>query len=250
MGATEVTQGQWKKVMGNNPSMFPDCGDDCPVDSVSWGEAVDFCNAVSAREKRSVCYDRFGVWDLSCTGYRLPTEAEWEFAARAGTTTAFNTGDRLSVDQANYDGRFSPAGSPDEGQARLRPVAVGSFPPNGWGLYDMHGNVAEWVWDRWAGYLPGAVADPIGPNLRGVEPINYGGVGIGGKTGKPDFDWCQERSSASARRAINPYGDFFRVVRGGGWSSTASNCRSAARSYYSAEDSRADVGFRLARSLP
>ena len=139
MQTTPVTQGQWQLVMGNNPSYIKDCGDDCPVDNVSWNESQEFISKLNKAEKTRK--------------YRLPTEAEWEYSTRAETRTPFHTGHFLSNNQANFL---------TSGQAPL-PVRVASFPPNNWGLYDMHGNVTQWVWDWYGDYPKNDVTDPIGP---------------------------------------------------------------------------------------
>ena len=172
LGVTEVTQGQWKRVMGSNPSNFKNCGDDCPVESVSWTDAVEFCNRLSDLEGLSRCYSGQN-WDQSCTGYRLPTEAEWEYAARAGTTGPFHTGNCLSTSEANYDGNYPLSGC-SKGQYRKTPIRVGSLASNSWGLYDMHGNVWEWVWDWKADYPSGSVTDPVGPS-GGSTRVDRGG---------------------------------------------------------------------------
>ncbi|GBC60255.1 hypothetical protein DENIS_1206 [Desulfonema ishimotonii] len=125
MQTTTVTQGQWKAVMGNNPSYFKECGDNCPVESVSWDDAQAFIVKLG---------------QSGSDGYRLPTEAEWEYACRAGTDTPFAFGKCLSTDQANYDGDYPLQGCP-KGKYRKKPVPVASFDPNDFGLYDMHGNV-------------------------------------------------------------------------------------------------------------
>ena len=125
MQTTEVTQGQWKTVMGENPSNFYDCGNDCPVENVSWEDAQIFIN----------------VLNQTGTGtYRLPTEAEWEYACRAGTTTRYYTGDlETDLDRAGW--YHTNTGS--------KPHSVGGKEPNAFGLYDMHGNVLEWCEDDW-----------------------------------------------------------------------------------------------------
>jgi formylglycine-generating enzyme required for sulfatase activity len=156
---TQVTQGQWKKVMGSNPSHFKKSGEDCPVDSVSWEDAQKFISKLNKMENMNK--------------YRLPTEAEWEYACRAGTTTPFHTGDSISTDQANYDGRYPMPGSP-KGEYRKRTVKVDSFPPNAWGLYDMHGNVEEWCQDYYGDYPKGKVKDPKGPST-GEYRVQRGG---------------------------------------------------------------------------
>jgi formylglycine-generating enzyme required for sulfatase activity len=132
MGRHEVTQGQYEAVMGTNPSFFKNCGRDCPVERVSWNDAKEFIRRLNQRNDGFV--------------YSLPTEAEWEYAARAGTTTAFAFGDSLSSNQANFNGN-NPYGNAAKGPYLERTRTVGSYEPNAWGLYDMHGNVREWVED-------------------------------------------------------------------------------------------------------
>ncbi|QTA82859.1 Sulfatase-modifying factor enzyme domain-containing protein [Desulfonema limicola] len=132
MQTTPVTQAQWKAVMGSNPSRFKDGGDNCPVENVSWDDAQDFIKALNKTAGKQK--------------YRLPTEAEWEYACRAGTKTPFYTGRCLGTDQANYDGNNPLKGCP-KGIYRKKTTPVGSFPSNPWGLYDMHGNVWEWCQD-------------------------------------------------------------------------------------------------------
>jgi len=128
MQTTQVTQGQWKALMGENPSYFKN-GDDYPVETVSWEDTQEFIRKLNEMEKTDK--------------YRLPTEAEWEYACRAGTDTPFYFGRCLSTDQANYNGNFPLEGCP-KGEWRKRTVPVASFPANAYGLYDMHGNVNEW----------------------------------------------------------------------------------------------------------
>jgi len=145
---TEVSQGQWKEVMGDimdNPSRFKDCGDDCPVEQVSWDDAQKFIEKLNKREGTNI--------------YRLPTEAEWEYACRAETTTPFFTGQCISTDQANYDGNHPGKNCP-KGEYRGKTVKVGSFQPNAWGLYDMHGNAWEWVQDWHGDYPSNSIVDP------------------------------------------------------------------------------------------
>ncbi|MEE4600312.1 MAG: formylglycine-generating enzyme family protein [Desulfobacteraceae bacterium] len=149
MQTTEVSQGQWKKVMGNNPSGFKDCGDDCPVESVSWEDAQKFISKLNQME--------------GTEKYRLPTEAEWEYACRAETKTPFFTGDCISTDQANYDGNY-PAKNCPKGQYRGKTIKAGRVQPHAWGLYDMHGNVWEWVQDWYGDYPSNSVPDPKGPD--------------------------------------------------------------------------------------
>jgi len=148
MQTTEVTQGQWQKVMGSNPSHFKNCGADCPVETVSWNDIQGFIRKLNQLE--------------GTDKYRLPTEAQWEYASRAGSLTAFNTGACLSAGDANYNGNYPQEGC-GKGEYREKTVKVGSFAPNAWGLYDMHGNVWEWVQDWHGNYPSGSVTDPEGP---------------------------------------------------------------------------------------
>ena len=145
--ATEVTQSQWRRIMGGNPSRFKDCAD-CPVENVSWEDVQGFIEKLNSIEGTDL--------------YRLPTEAEWEYACRAGTDTPFFFGDCLSTDQGNYDGNYPYEGCPD-GEYRKRTIPVGSLAANAWGLYDMHGNVWEWCQDWYGEYPEGPVTDPVGP---------------------------------------------------------------------------------------
>lgn len=131
MGKYEVTQEEYEKVMGNNPS-DQDLHPKNPVENVDWDQAKAFVKKLSGIDPKY--------------RYRLPSESEWEFGCRAGTTTVFAFGDKLGSDQANFDGG-SPYGSAPVGPYRKKAVTVGSFLPNAWGLYDMHGNAAEWVED-------------------------------------------------------------------------------------------------------
>jgi formylglycine-generating enzyme required for sulfatase activity len=156
LGAAEVTQGQWKTLMGENPSFFT--GDDLPVDTVTWEQAVEFCRKLSEKE---------GIQ------YRLPTEAQWEYACRAGTTTPFHTGNTINTDQANYDGNHTYAKG-KKGIYRETTTQADRFAPNAWGVHDIHGNVWEWCAD-WYGAYPGAeVSDPVGP-VEGQSRIVRGG---------------------------------------------------------------------------
>lgn len=159
LGATEVTQDQWIQVMADNPSFFE--GNDLPVETVTWEEAMEFCGRLSAAENRV---------------YRLPTEAEWEYACRAGTATPFHTGATINTDQANFDGRKT-YGKGATGEFRETTTAVDTFPPNAWGLRDMHGNVWEWCADWHAPYPSQRVRDPQGPQT-GTTRIVRGGCWI------------------------------------------------------------------------
>jgi formylglycine-generating enzyme required for sulfatase activity len=129
MGRFEVTQEQYQKVMGKNPSNFKEAKH--PVEQVSWNDAVEFCKKLSQKTGRT---------------YRLPSEAEWEYACRAGTTTPFHFGETMTTELANYKGDYTYAFEP-KGKFRKQTTEVGIFPPNAFGLYDMHGNVSEWCED-------------------------------------------------------------------------------------------------------
>ncbi|MCE9606765.1 MAG: formylglycine-generating enzyme family protein [Planctomycetia bacterium] len=157
MGAYTVTQEQWQAVMGNNPSEY--VGEkNLPVESVSWDDCQKFIEKLREKEKRP---------------YRLPTEAEWEYACRAGTTTPFHFGETISTDQANYNGkRVYGTGKP--GVHRKKTTPVGSFSANAFGLYDMHGNVFQWCQDWYDDYPPTEVTDPQGAS-KGEHRIMRGG---------------------------------------------------------------------------
>lgn len=213
----EVTQREYAALMGENPSTFQ--GESLPVEGVSWYDAIAYCNARSAAEGLTPAYTVDGsrvTWDLSSDGYRLPTEAEWEYACRAGTVTPFNTQTSISVDEANYWGHypyqieenyFSQENLETKpGIYREEPVPVGSFAPNAWGLYDMHGNVSEWVWDAYGDYAQEAAVNPTGPEAR------------------PQ-----------------------RIYRGGAWNDFAKNLRSAYRAAMQPELAAFNVGLRVAR---
>ena len=150
MQTNEVTQGQWKEVMGNNPSHFKNCGDDCPVERVSWDDVQEFIRKLNLRFGHGITY-------------RLPTEAEWEYAARAGSDTAFAS-DGISVLNCEYDSNLDAMGWYCGNNANGGTHPVAQKQPNAWGLYDMHGNVEEWCQDWYGDYPSGAVTDPTGPS--------------------------------------------------------------------------------------
>jgi formylglycine-generating enzyme required for sulfatase activity len=224
IGRYEVTQAEWVAVMGYNPSRFE--GADLPVDSVSWYEALVYCNRRSIGEGRVPAYSIAGnadpalwgavptsansAWNavvcvFSANGYRLPTEAEWECACRAGTTTATSFGDTLVTSEANFDGKRQ-YDVPAMGDSLKKTVPVGSYPPNPWGLYDMHGNVWEWCWDHFSERY---YSRPPEPDPRGAE---------GGR---------------------------YRVLRGGSWSNYGYRLRSAARRDEDPYYRDSDDGLRL-----
>jgi len=163
MGIHEVTQAQYEAVMGTNPSRFK--GNNLPVETVSWDDATEFCGKLSQKEGKT---------------YRLPTEAEWEYACRAGTRTPFSLGETISATQVNYDGNFT-YGSGSKGQYRESAMPVGSFQPNAFGLYDMHGNVFEWCQDWYEEdyYSESSKIDPKGPQ-SGSARVRRGGSWIHG----------------------------------------------------------------------
>ena len=148
---TQVTQAMWESVMGNNPSHFK--GAKLPVESVSWDACQEFITKLNAL---------LAGTPGTPAGYKfsLPTEAQWEYACRAGTTTAYHFGDTLTQQQANFDG--------------LETKAVGTYPANAWGLHDMHGNVWEWCLDWLDDYPSGAITDPTGAD-RGSSRVFRGG---------------------------------------------------------------------------
>lgn len=195
VGRYEITQGQWKAVMGSNPSNFSACGDTCPVENVSWDMAQEYLKKLNAKSGQQ---------------YRLLSEAEWEYAARAGTKTPFHTGKTITPLLANFDGNFTYNGSA-KGVFRKTTTKVGSFDANVFGLHDMHGNVWEWVEDVWHD--------------------NYTGAPTDGSAWKVGGD--------AARR----------VLRGGSWYYDPRILRSAFR-YGLAPDGRGvNSGFRIARTF-
>lgn len=150
LGKFEVTQGQWRRVMGNNPSHFSGRGDNFPVERVSFVDIREFLRRLNSRRS---------PWT-----YRLPTEAEWEYACRGGTSSAFAFGPRLSSSEANV--RFGPEGAGTR--------EVGSYPPNAWGLHDMHGNVWEWTEDDFCPYAEGPLSNPRGRCGSALKVIRGG----------------------------------------------------------------------------
>jgi uncharacterized protein (TIGR02996 family) len=185
LGLTPVTQAQWQAVMGSNPSFFQ--GDDRPVEQVSWDDCQEFCTKLAVRDGKR---------------YRLPTEAEWEYACRAGTTTPFHFGATISTEQANYDGNYT-YGKGKKGKYRQETTPVGSFPANAWGLCNMHGNVWEWCQD-WDGPYSRKIKDPQGPDT-GDGRVVRGGSWYGYPR------WCRS-AFRSGRAAAHRFGMGCRVV--------------------------------------
>ena len=200
MGKYEVTQEEWSKVfMGSDPSYYDDKGANNPVNQVNWRRVVEWCNAASKRDGFDSCYTFQGdkvVCDFSKNGYRLPTEAEWEYAARAGTTGNYS-----------FDGNIDDyAWTRNNSQTKVH--RVGSKLPNPWGLYDMYGNVAEWCWDWLDNYSSESQTDPVGP----AESQGNGKVIRGGSAfSTPNECYSFSREDASPEMGDRKIG--FRVVR-------------------------------------
>jgi len=199
MGETEVTQQQWESLMGSNPSYFGQCGGSCPVEQVSWFDAVSYANALSKRSGLEQCYEISGEYvrfkGLGCRGYRLPTEAEWEYAARANRRDPHYGGGHLDA-LGWYRGNSGESTRP-----------VGEKRGSRWGLYDMLGNVWEWCWDWYRPQYPGGtVTDPTGPSSGNVRVLR------GGSWSSP-AESCRYRRRGS-RSPDGKYGNLgFRLVR-------------------------------------
>jgi formylglycine-generating enzyme required for sulfatase activity len=168
MGKYEATQGQWKRVAGKLPGELTPAlgeGDDLPVGNVNFAEAEAFCRKLTEAGRRSG--ELPAGWE-----FRLPTEAQWEYACRAGTKTATAFGDQLSRKQANFQGK--PYNGGEDGPSAKRATKVGSYPANAWGLHDMHGNVYEWCRDWYHPALPGGT-DPDLSDKQATSRVRRGG---------------------------------------------------------------------------
>ena len=187
MAKYQLTQAQYQTIMGSNPSAFK--GNNRPVERVSWNDAVKFCEKLSQKTGKN---------------YKLPSEAEWEYACRAGTTTPFYFGESITPELVNYDGNYTYASAP-KGQYRQQTTDVGSFPPNAFGLYDMHGNVWELCQDDYINSYNNAPTD--GSALTGRSSIKR--------------------------------------LRGGSWLFNPAYCRSAYRSHSNLDGINYNVGFRV-----
>jgi len=206
MSMYEITQKQYEEVMGTNPSNFK--GENLPVENVTWYEAVEYCNKLSEKEGLDKCYSGSGntiVCDWDANGYRLPTEAEWEYAAKAGTTTDFYSGDVTNQYCTPIDRNLDTIGWYC-GNSNDKTQEVGQKAPNDFGLYDMTGNVWEWCWDWYGSYTNTPETDPRGP-VSGSYRVRRGGSWF------DDASFCR-----SAFRNVNYPTDRiiavgFRVVR-------------------------------------
>jgi formylglycine-generating enzyme required for sulfatase activity len=205
-----ITQAQWRRVaalpkvnwdLKDDPSKFK--GDNRPVERVSWYDAVEFCDRLNRFVEGS--FSKY-----TNNEYRLPSEAEWEYAARAGTTTPFHFGETITTELVNYDGSFTYASAP-KGEFRGKTTEVGSFLPNGFGLYDMHGNVWEWCQDTWHDNYRRAPSDGSA--------------------------WVDNNHE-------------LHVVRGGCWHCFPDYCRSAYRIDHFWKDGNDNIGFRVVCAAP
>jgi formylglycine-generating enzyme required for sulfatase activity len=256
LGAYTVTQEQWQAVMGNNPSYHRD-GKTLPVENVSWDDCQEFLRKMAKKDGRV---------------YRLPSEAEWEYACRAGTTTPYHYGETISTDQANFDGTTLPSGKGGSGTFRNKTTPVGSFPANAWGLFDIHGNVWQWCADLYVGDYPGiAVVDPdAAPSPAHISDLIA-------KLSSPRYAERQAASNAlkeigqhalpGLRKAATDATDLeiqrraaqlvttlsrnreSRVLRGGSFYIQAPNIRSAYRYYYVPTIRDLNIGFRAAADV-
>jgi formylglycine-generating enzyme required for sulfatase activity len=207
MAKFEATQGDWKRTMGPLPGPLSEelpAGDDFPVGNVNFAETETYCRKLT--ELTHASGQLPSNWE-----FRLPTEAQWEYACRAGTTTATAFGNSLSSTQANFKGKPYNGGAPGPSLGKV--AKVGSYPPNAWGLHDMHGNIFEWCRDWYTAKLPG-----------GTDPDLY---------------------DAKQLAVQNRTGDFSRSRRGGAWVDDGWPCRSAFRLRFEPERRYDHIGFRI-----
>lgn len=203
----EVSQAEYTAVTGANPSHFKD--ENYPVEMVSWYDALNYCNALSEREGLVPAYTVEGAnvtWNRDANGYRLPTEAEWEYAYRAGTTSPFSTGRNIAVAQSNWYSSYPYIEGEGGGAYRRQTVPVDAFDANPWGLYNMHGNVSEWCWDCYGAYPAENQIDPAGAEA-GLNRVARGGGW---------YDYAKHVRSAYRSVAPPDYMDYkrgFRIAR-------------------------------------
>jgi formylglycine-generating enzyme required for sulfatase activity len=189
MGQTEITQAQYQAIMGENLSTFK--GDNRPIENVTWQQAKVFCRKLSLKTGKT---------------YTLPSESQWEYACRAGTTTPFSFGATITTEVANYESEYAYANAP-KGTYRRETTEVDKFPPNAFGLYDMHGNVSEWCEDTWSKNYQNALVDGKA-RTKGKYPSK-------------------------------------RVFRSGSWYDNPGSCRSAFRYAWVTDDVSSTIGFRV-----
>jgi formylglycine-generating enzyme required for sulfatase activity len=218
MSRTPITQAQWGEVAGWEPGRAEEAGlqlnpdpsrfkrDDRPVERVNWFEAMEFCRRLSVRTGRT---------------YTLPSEAQWEYACRAGTSTPFHFGATITPELVNYNGNVTYTHGP-KGQFRQQTTPVASFPANAWGLHDMHGNVLEWCLDHWhesykLKHLAGGFTEAPSDGSAWLDVVEL-----------------NERKDNKNR-----------LLRGGSWSYGPGDCRSACRDHFLPFDASSSVGFRV-----
>jgi formylglycine-generating enzyme required for sulfatase activity len=244
MAKTPITQAQWREVASwprverhlvSDPSHFK--GDNRPVEQVSWHDAMEFCHRLSQRTGKK---------------YTLPSEAQWEYVCRAGTTTPFHFGPTISTEVANYDGNYT-YGQGSKGIYREQTTDVASFPDNAWGLHDMHGNVWEWCLDEWHESYEGAPTDGSawteGDSLGESSAAACCAAGRGTPTPRaaiwPTATATARTSAAAASVSASVASDASRLLRGGSWHLLPADCRSAYRDGNHPDNRGNVIGFRV-----